>query len=64
MGLRTKGTVPLYTELPRELSARLRAFAKRDRRTIRAELVRAVEMLLSAEDAPAGAEGKEAPRGT
>jgi hypothetical protein len=53
---------PLYTELPADLARRLREFARRERRTIRAELVRAIEMLLDAEDARAGA-GKAVPRG-
>jgi hypothetical protein len=52
MAHRTRDTVAIYTELPRELAVRLRAFAKRDRRSLRAEVARAVELLLAAEDVP------------
>ncbi len=48
----TKGTVSVYLELPADLMEWLRDFAERDLRTIKAEFIRAVEMLRETYDRP------------
>jgi hypothetical protein len=49
---RTAGTTPVYQELPTDLVNRLRDFARRDQRTLKVELIRAVELLLATYDRP------------
>jgi hypothetical protein len=55
---RTAGTTALYQELPSDLVQRLRDFARRDQRTLKVELIRAIELLLATYDT-----GAEKPTG-
>jgi hypothetical protein len=46
----TKGTAPLYIELPITLRERLEAFVKRTRRTLKGEVANAIEQYLNREE--------------
>jgi hypothetical protein len=49
---RAVGTTPIYQELPADLLQRLRGFARRDQRTLKVKLTRAIEMLPGTYDNP------------
>lgn len=46
----TKGTAPLYVEMPADLRQRLDAFVKRTRRTLKGEISNAIEQYLDREE--------------
>jgi hypothetical protein len=46
----TKGTSPLYLEIPADLRARLDAFVKRTRRKLKGEVCNAIEQYLDREE--------------
>jgi hypothetical protein len=50
----TKGTSPLYLELPAELRQRLDAFVLRNRRKLKGEVTNAIEQYLDREEAREG----------
>jgi hypothetical protein len=56
----TKDSTPVNLELPTELVTRIRDFAQRDMRSIKAEFVRALRLLLDTFDKP-GASTTETP---